>query len=92
MLGPSAGTVNTSDVLTGSVKIGNATFSMGASAYNSGPGRYGNRTNTLLVNGDTITDLARAITADSATDGVRALAGTTGIQLTTTTIPARPSG
>ena len=84
MLGPSAGTVNTSDVLTGSVKIGNATFSMGASAYNSGAlAATGIGTNTLLVNGDTITDLARAITADSATDGVRALAGTTGIQLTT---------
>jgi flagellin len=86
MLGPSAGTVNTSDVLTGSVKIGNATFSMGASAYNSGAlAATGIGTNTLLVNGDTIADLARAITADSATDGVRALAGTTGIQLTTTT-------
>ena len=86
MLGPSAGTVNTSDVLTGSVKIGNATFTMGTSAYNSvNAAATGIGTNTLVVNGDTITDLARAITADSATDGVRALAGTTGIQLTTTT-------
>lgn len=86
MLGPSAGTVNTSDVLTGSVRIGNATFSMGASAYNSSAlAATGIGSNTLLVNGDTIADLARAITADSATDGVRALAGTTGIQLTTTT-------
>ena len=86
MLGPSAGTVNTSDVLTGSVRIGNATFTMGTSAYNSvNAAATGIGTNTLLVNGDTITDLARAITADSATDGVRALAGTTGIQLTTTT-------
>ena len=86
MLAPSAGTVNTSDVLTGSVRIGNATFTMGTSAYNSvNAAATGIGTNTLLVNGDTITDLARAITADSATDGVRALAGTTGIQLTTTT-------
>ena len=86
MLGPSTGTVNTSDVLTGSIKIGNATFTMGTSAYNSAnPAATGIGSTTLAVNGDTITDLARAINADSATLGVTALASTTGIQLTTTT-------
>ncbi len=86
MLGPTSGTVNTSDVLTGSIKIGNATFTMGSSAYNSAnAAATGIGSTALTVNGDTIADLARAINADSATLGLTALAGTTGIQLTTNT-------
>ena len=80
------GTVNTTDVLTGSVTISNAgqthTFTMGASAYNSSnPAASGIGTNNLTVNGDTISDLTRAINADT-TLGLAGLATTAGIQLT----------
>jgi len=83
LLGPTSGTVNTADSLTGSITIGAATFTMGTSAYDSSnPAATGIGSASLTVNGNTITDLARAINADSAALGLTALATTGGIQLT----------
>lgn len=86
LLGPSGGTVNTTDVLTGQITITNAgqthTFTMGASAYDSSSAAAaGLGTTTLTVNGNTIADLARAISADT-TLGLTGLASTAGLQLT----------
>jgi flagellin len=86
LLGPGSGTVNTSDLLTGSITITNAgqthTFTMGANAYDpSSPSASGMGTNSLTVNGNTIADLARAISADT-TLGLSGLASTAGLQLT----------
>ena len=84
-IGPSSGTVNTSDVFTGSIVIGGATFTLGASAYNSlSPAATGLGSTSMTVNGDTLADLQRAITADSGTLGISALATTSGLQLSTT--------
>lgn len=86
LLGPSAGTVNTADTLTGSITITNAgqthTFTMGTSAYDSSSAAAsGIGTNSLTVNGNTIADLARAISADT-TLGLTGLASTAGLQVT----------
>jgi flagellin len=73
--------VNTSDVLTGSITIGGDTYTMGITAYDSSnPAATGFGTASLAVNGDTLADLARAISANVA-DGVTATASTNGVQL-----------
>ena len=84
-IGPSSGTVNTSDLFTGGIVIGGATFTMGTSAYDaSSPAATGLGSTSLTVNGNTLADLARAINADSSTLGISALAATSGLQLSTT--------
>jgi flagellin len=77
LVGPASGSVNTSDVLTGAITINGDTYTMGTTAYNpSIPATTGA---TIAVNGDTLADLARAITAN--TGGVTATASTNGLQL-----------
>jgi flagellin len=81
LVGPASGSVNTSDVLTGSITIGGDTYTMGITAYDSSnPAATGFGTASLAVNGDTLADLARAISANVA-DGVTATASTNGVQL-----------
>jgi len=83
---PASGSVNTGDVLTGSVKLTNGptqhTFVMGAGPAVAGPAGVLTG-NSVQVNGNTLADLAAAISWDAPMD-LTAQADTTGLSMTTT--------
>jgi hypothetical protein len=81
---------SSSDLLTGSITLANANFNSGAGVAQkfvmggtgTGIGSYDAGTNTYTVNGNSMANLAAAINADAANLGLNAVAGTSGLQLT----------